>query len=202
MKKIISIAICLLLLIVLTGCGVISRQQIEDKPPEEQEEIQEQQENGAQEQAEEKAEAIIGDDAPYFALKNEQGESIELEKLMDRPVVLSFWVSWNEASKEQLNIIENVHRLLGGDVVFLGIHGSSFDTLPPEEIVEYIEEKQLPFEVLLDEEGDVASQYYVGRFPTIVFLDQEGKVVQSYTTLIEEDAVLEEIEGILWQQEF
>ncbi|SDJ81682.1 TlpA disulfide reductase family protein [Natronincola ferrireducens] len=122
-------------------------------------------------------------------------ESIPIEE--SRPRVLAFWVSWDEESKEQLDILENANKLLGQDIGFVGIHATFFDTVDKEEVMAYIKEKGYSFEIIMDEEGKKAEDYYVGSFPTTIFLNEKGEVVGAYTALIQEDKILQELEEIL-----
>lgn len=188
-KNLLYLLLLGLSILLLVSCKGKSQDIVEDTNPIQQEENLQQESKG------EKAE----DD--HLQEKNHGEDSFEtlLKKEEEKPVILSFWVSWEEESKEQLDILENVYKLLQGDVIFVGIHATSFDTVSREEIQEYIEEKQYSFPILLDEEGEKSQSYFIGNLPTTVFLDEKEEVVKSFTTLIKEDEILDQIEIMLNQ---
>ncbi|AKL93593.1 peroxiredoxin [Clostridium aceticum] len=173
-KWFVFIMIFIFVLSVLGGCNRKTEETIEENP-------------SVVEKEEAEEEAIPID-------SSEEENSLQ-RILASRPGILAFWVSWNEESKQQLEILENVYKLVEEDVAVLGIHATTFDTMSKEEVFKDLED--YTFEMLLDEEGEIQETYYVGNFPTIVFLDKEGKVVYSYTTLVEEDAILEKLTLLL-----
>lgn len=185
-KRLISLLLLGLVILLLVGCGRKAQDIIEDTDPIQQEENLQQEPDSGE----------VDED-----LWEEDQETDSLEDILKgegkKPAILSFWVSWNEESKEQLDILENVYKLLEEDVVIIGIHATSFDTIAKEEIQSYMREKKYSFPILLDEEGEKTQSYFVGSLPTTVFLDEKEEVVKSFTTLIKEDEVLDEIEQIL-----
>ncbi|SNS45498.1 AhpC/TSA family protein [Anaerovirgula multivorans] len=185
-KRLISLLLLGLVILLLVGCGRKAQDITEDTDPIQQEENLQQEPDSGE---------VDGD------LWEEAREKDSLEDILKgedkKPAILSFWVSWNEESKEQLDILENVYKLLEEDVVIIGIHATSFDTMAKEEIQSYMREKKYSFPILLDEEGEKTQSYFVGSLPTTVFLDEKEETVKSFTTLIKEDEVLDEIEQIL-----
>lgn len=183
-KRFIALLLLGLVILLLVSCRGKSQEAEEDSNPIQQEDLQQ----------EPDSEEIEGDQQ-----ENAEEESLEsiLKEKSEKPAILSFWVSWNEESKEQLDILENVYKLLEEDVIFIGIHATSFDTVSKEEIQRYIREKNYSFPILLDEEGEQAQSYFVGSLPTTVLLDEKEETVKSFTTLIGEDEILDEIELML-----
>ncbi|AOY75477.1 TlpA disulfide reductase family protein [Clostridium formicaceticum] len=165
--------IIILVLVLQVGCSEKSQEITQESPPIEKEEN-------------------LKEEIPIDTY--EEIDSLE-EIIADRLAILAFWVSWSEESKQQLEILENVYKLVEEDVVVIGVHATAFDTISKEEILQDIE--AYPFEMLLDEGGEMKEAYYVGNFPTMVFLDKKGKVVHTYTTLIEEDVILEKLTLLL-----
>ncbi|KAB3537818.1 TlpA family protein disulfide reductase [Alkaliphilus pronyensis] len=141
----------------------------------------------------------IGNKAPSFELENYLGEIVALEDYKGKPVIVTFWVSWSQEALEQLHVLENVSILLGEDAAFIGIHVESFDTLTKDEAIELINDNQYTYEMVFDGEAKVHQEYYVGIYPTTYIIDPIGKIAKSYTTLVEEDQILEDLEHILSQ---
>lgn len=185
-KKVISLLLIGFVVLTLVSCRGKSQDIAEELPPHQEEESLQQQPKDKE------------------GSGNLQEESFEknslkgiLEEEGEKPAILSFWVSWNEESKEQLAILENVYKLLQEDVTFIGVHATSFDTIPEEEVKDYLEEQGYSYPMLFDETGETSQTYYVGNLPTIVFLNHKKEVEKSFTTKIEEDQILDEIEIIL-----
>lgn len=146
---------------------------------------------------EESPEAMEGTLAPALELKNQKGETVALGEKSEKPRVLTFWVQWNGDALNQLQVLENVYALLKDQVDFYGVHASAFDLLSQEEMAELLEEIGCTFEILNDEASEAQQAYYVGNFPTTFLIDSEGKVTATFTSLLQEDQLLEELEILL-----
>ncbi|KAB3531812.1 TlpA family protein disulfide reductase [Alkaliphilus serpentinus] len=138
-----------------------------------------------------------GNVLPQFTLENEEGSLVDVSSYRGKPLMFTFWVSWSEESKEQLEILSNVELLLGDDVAFVAIHGTGFDTVSLQEAIDIMGEFNDALDTLYDIEGVVQQKLYVGKFPTTFFVDSDGKVYKTYTAIVEEDKILEDYEEIL-----
>jgi len=138
-----------------------------------------------------------GETAPEFSLEDNSGELIKLDSFRGKPLVFSFWVSWNDISNKQLEILNNVELLLGDEVAFAAIHATTFDTITQTDAVEIVNGLKYNIKYLFDKEADVQKGFYVGSFPTTYIIDHQGKIYKAYTSLVEEDKILEDLEAIL-----
>ena len=137
------------------------------------------------------------DKAKEFTLLNIDDKEVAIGDFKGSPVVLTFWVSWNEDSIKQLEKLQNVYPLLEQDVVILAVNSTSFETETELGLKSYIKEKNISYDVLIDKAGDVTKSYFVGSFPTTFFIDSSGDIVKMVTNNIEEDQLLDEIELLL-----
>lgn len=140
-----------------------------------------------------------GNRVPKLQLENSEGEIVSLEQFQDRPIVLSFWVSWNEEAINQLAILENIQPLFNDEVALVGIHASAFDSISLTEALEMIDEADYAYEMLIDKDAEAQQAYYVGSFPTTFIIDSQGSIHKVYTTVVEEDQLLDDIEALLTQ---
>ncbi len=138
-----------------------------------------------------------GNRAPKLQLENSEGELVGLEEVEGIPVVMSFWVNWNEEAVKQLGILENLQPLFDKDVKLVGVHASAFDSISIAEVLEIIEEADYSYEMLIDKDAEAQQSYYVGSFPTTFLIDPEGSIYKVYTTTVEEDQLLEDLEEVL-----
>lgn len=59
-------------------------------------------------------------------------------------------------------------------------------------VVDYMDENQLDFQVILDEDGVIANKFYVASFPTSFFIDENGILLGSVPGMVTAE-MLEEI---------
>jgi len=74
------------------------------------------------------------------------------------------------------------------DVVVLAVNVRE-DT---KTVQDYMDKNQFDFEVILDEDGSIASEFYVASFPTSFFIDEDGILLGSVPGMVTEE-MLEEI---------
>lgn len=112
--------------------------------------------------------------AKDFSLKDLGGRQISLDSFKGHVVVLAFFTTWCPSCQDempQLATLHNKYQSREFEVVGINIKESK------ESVALFAKEKKLPFTILLDEKGDVASKYQVRYIPRIFILDKSGKVV-------------------------
>ena len=129
-----------------------------------------------------------GTPAPPFALRTLSGETVRLESLRGRPVVLAFWAPWCTVCKAESHNLSALKERAGERAHVLSV-AVAYDDV--EEVRRFAREQGVDYPVLL---GDDALQraYRVDSFPTTLFLSSEGRVKRAavgYTTQV----------GLLWR---
>lgn len=123
-----------------------------------------------------RAEVTGGDPAPAFTLTDLDGNRVSLSQFAERPVVLNFWATWCAPCRAEIPHLIEAYQREGGEVVFLAI---SVDE-PAGTVRRFAEEKGMPFPVLLDEGGRVASDYQVRAIPMTFFISRDGEIAMRY----------------------
>lgn len=115
----------------------------------------------------------IGNLAPDFNLTTLDGETVNLEDLRGRPVVLNYWVTWCIPCRDEMPTIEALHQEYGDDgLIVLSVNGTRQDAL--SDVEQLIGDMGLSFPVLLDQREDVYNSYRILFMPTSFFIDAHG----------------------------
>ena len=124
----------------------------------------------------------IGDKAPNFNLPDAKGEMLSLASLQGNWVVLYFYPKDDTpgCTKEACSFRDDLHKLekLGAKVVGVSVDNGNSHS-------EFAKKYKLPFPLLSDKDGLVASQY--GALSNFVFI----KIAKRYTFLISPDGILQ-----------
>ncbi len=130
-----------------------------------------------------------GDLAPDFSLPDAQGNTISLTDLRGKRVVLYFYPRDNTpgCTKEACSFRDSYSEFEGQDIVVLGV---STDNAKAHE--KFATKYQLPFPLLVDEGGEVATAYesyglkkfmgkeYMGISRNTFVIDPDGKIEKVY----------------------
>ena len=119
-----------------------------------------------------------GNLAPGFSLSDELGEKVSLDQFKDKLVLLHFWATWCPPCVWE---IPHFNKLLTqvSDPRFV-LLGVSVDERGRSAIQEFRKKVPIHFTVLLDQKGEVASQYGTYDLPQSFLIDPQGKVVKIY----------------------
>ncbi len=139
-----------------------------------------------------------GNTAIPIQLKNEEGVAVSLKQYKGKPVILVFWVTWSPEAISQIDALNQVKQQYKDDIAIIGIHSSAFDILDNQGIVSFIKDRNDAIEMLIDENSEVNSAYYISSYPTTYFIDDEGNVVKSVTTPMTEEQIIEEIKAAFY----
>lgn len=127
----------------------------------------------------------VGDKAPSFKLKNQDGQTISLVDLKGKPVVLYFYPKddTSRCTKEACNFRDEFPKFGKMKAEIIGV---SIDSV--ESHKKFADKYKLPFYLLSDEKKEVVEKYgvwqeksmygkkYMGIVRTTFIIDSEGKI--------------------------
>ena len=113
--------------------------------------------------------------APDFSLKDLQGKVFQLSKQRGKPVLIFFGATWCPYCRNELPAYKEIYETYanrGLEVIYINIMESRV------KVAKFAKTYSLPFQILLDEDGGVASSFAVVGVPTLVLIDKEGKIIK------------------------
>lgn len=115
--------------------------------------------------------------APGFALETLDGDSLSLDDLVDRKVVLvNFWASWCEPCKEEIPILIALHEQYG-EQGFM-VLGATVDDLPRDSRA-FVEEMEIPYRSVITTPRMREAWRLAPWLPT-TFLLVDGRIVEEW----------------------
>jgi peroxiredoxin len=111
--------------------------------------------------------------APDFTLTGLDGQSVRLNDLRGRPLLLNFWASWCPPCRAELPALQAAYQRYGDRVAFLGVDVKESSAT----VAAFAPQFGLTFPLLLDSDGAVSDRLYQVRgIPTSLFIAPEGVV--------------------------
>jgi cytochrome c biogenesis protein CcmG/thiol:disulfide interchange protein DsbE len=119
---------------------------------------------------------LIGKPAPPFALKAvNSAQTIDLESLRGKPVIINFWATWCVPCwEEHPTLVANARQL--PNVQFVGVVFNDTE----EKINHFLVERGSAYPTLLDANGKTAIAYGVGGVPETYFINAAGTIVAKF----------------------
>jgi len=121
------------------------------------------------------APAALSEKAPDFVLKDLKGQKFRLsDRKGKQPVLIIFGTTWCTYCKAEIPRFKSIHAAYGKqglEVVNVDIQESK------EKVSRFAAQNQLPYPVLLDEDGTVSGIYDIRGVPSLILVDKNGFIV-------------------------
>ena len=115
-------------------------------------------------------------------LTDQFGNTHTLSDYRGKVVFLNFWATWCGPCRNEMPDIQKLYEEYSAqgedaEVVILGIAGPGIGQEgSAEEIAGFMEENGYTYPVLMDESGEMFTQYGISAFPTTFMIDKDGNV--------------------------
>lgn len=132
-----------------------------------------------------------GTPLPEIGLVDRAGKRVDLASLKGKVVLLDFWASWCAPCKEEMPVLERLHKRYGKEG--LVIVGVSVDREAPN-VGEFLKQTKVSFTIVHDKEHAVADRFKPPRMPSSYIVDRAGVVRHVHGGFKPEDAAKLEAE--------
>ena len=112
---------------------------------------------------------VVSDIAPNINALMLDGESFELYKFKERPVLVHFWATWCPVCKLEQSNIENISK--DKPVITIAMQSGS-----SKEVSAYMKEEKIFFNVINDESGSLSQTYKIRGVPVSFIVGRENKI--------------------------
>jgi len=116
-----------------------------------------------------------GQEASDFRLETNKNQTIRLEDLKGKTIVLNFWTTWCTYCQEELAELQTFYEEKGDNVELIAVNLTSSER-SKQGVLHFIKKSNIPFTVLLDVKGEVAEQYKIIGLPTTFIIDKKGNI--------------------------
>ncbi|MFV0504894.1 MAG: TlpA family protein disulfide reductase [Lachnospirales bacterium] len=139
-----------------------------------------------------------------FSLENLQGEVINSQDYIGKPMVVNFWATWCPPCREEAPAMERMEdKYTDMNFFFINVMASdgeeknSSDGESKENTLKFLEDNELELNnVLVDAYGKVSIEYGIPGYPTTFFINSKGNIVSAFSGALSEDALEEQLQKL------
>lgn len=144
--------------------------------------------------------AEVGSRAPSYAAATLAGDTMRLDDLRGRVVLLNVWATWCTPCVEEMPALQRLHEQL--DERGLSVVAVSVDAGPgggDADVLSFVDQFGLTFTVLRDASGRIEDAFGVAGLPTTFVIDRDGRIQRKVLGARDWDdpALASEIESLL-----
>lgn len=133
--------------------------------------------------------------APFWDLPDLNGNRVLLSDYADKPLVLTFWTTWNELATDQFAILDEIYSKDEYADIFNIVAIASQES--KGKVFNFISRGGYGLPALLDESGAVGEEYGLRQTPTSYFIDNDGLIKEVFVGVLDEKSLVEKVEKIL-----
>jgi peroxiredoxin len=137
--------------------------------------------------------AFLDKPALHFELEDLGKNKIKFSEFLGKPIIISFWSTWNEASTDQLRILEEM-KAQNSENIFHVITINSQEEY--SYVANFIRRGNYNIPVLIDEKGSVTDQWQARVLPMTFFIDSQGVIKETYVGILNEEELTHRVERL------
>ncbi len=127
-------------------------------------------------------EQSIEEKAPDFVLEDLEGKKVKLSDYKGKVVLLVFSATWCQYCRAEIPHLKKMYsqyKEKGFEVINIDIRESK------EKVSSFAAKHELPYKILLDNDGKVARTYGVTGVPTQILIDGNGEILSRDSSSVE-----------------
>ncbi len=135
-----------------------------------------------------------GDTIETVEMPTLDGGTVQLEDYTGQVVVVNFWATWCGPCVIEMPELQAFYDEYNSQgVEMLGINlGEDAETAQA-----FIDERDITYPIILDQNGNIADFYALRGQPTTVVFDQNGTIVYKHTGLLNQETLEEQVDPLL-----
>src|SRR5690606_24264092 len=115
----------------------------------------------------------VGATAPDIKGATPYGDRLDLAAWRGQPVIVNFWATWCAPCRIEMPGLETLYRAYGPERLrVIGVNTGE----DIEDVLDWIENHQLTFPMVLDPDGQIASSYMLRGQPTTFVIQPDGAI--------------------------
>ncbi|MCU0581000.1 MAG: TlpA family protein disulfide reductase [Syntrophales bacterium] len=119
--------------------------------------------------------------APDFTLRDLNGQAFHLKAERGKTVLMIFTTTWCPSCRELIPAYRELYQVYGErGLVMVNVNIQE----PLARVREFAKNNQIPYRILLDEDGSVGMVYGVMGVPAMILINQDGELISSDTMTI------------------
>lgn len=111
-----------------------------------------------------------------FAVKDKDGNDVELESLFGKPIVVNFWATWCAPCCEELPFFQEAYNNYGDEINFLFIASPDGYNETIESVKTFLLNEGYDFPVYFDTDYNAFDAYSVTYIPQTYYIDSNGRI--------------------------
>ena len=135
-----------------------------------------------------------GEHAPFWDLEDIEGNIVLLSDFLGRPLVLTFFTTWNETSTDQIKIFDDYLSGDGGSVFKIVAISNQEDR---SVVLNFYRRSSPGITILLDESGEMGERYRIRTLPVTYLIDKNGIVQDVFVGVLSAPELVEKVESII-----
>lgn len=135
--------------------------------------------------------------AKDFESHDINGNEVRLSDYKGEYIVLHFWNSRNEYSKDELAYFEEAIKKYEGQVTFLMVNMVGMDDETQISAMQFLSDNNLDINTIFDDHYDIRINYKVTSLPRTVFIDKNGLIQKNIRYSLDKETLDEQIGNLI-----
>lgn len=136
-----------------------------------------------------------------ITVKDLEGQSVQSSVIQNngKPVIISFWATWCKPCNRELDAIKEVYEEWQEETGVKLVAVSIDDARSASRVKPWVDGKDWPYEVYLDQNKDFARAMNVVNVPHTFIINGEGEIVWQHTSYQDggEEELIEKVRELL-----